>query len=139
MISIFLLKYGFCKKLLRYKWTFDQLNTFLLTFCPDQCWSGKKVRTKVFNWSEVHLYRSNFLQNPYFSYLFSFPRHLQYILTEFKQERYQKSSQKSRDFDAHCEFLCKFLYFLLLISFLFPFYLQYILTEFKLKRRQKSN
>ena len=29
--------------------------------------SGKKVRTKVFNWSEVHFYRSNFLQNPYFS------------------------------------------------------------------------
>ena len=27
----------------------------------------KKVRTKEFNWSEVHLYRSNFLQNPYFS------------------------------------------------------------------------
>jgi hypothetical protein len=24
------------------------------------------VRKKVFNWSEVHLYRSNFLQNPYF-------------------------------------------------------------------------
>ena len=31
----------------------------------DQCWSGKKVRTKVFNWSEVHLYWSNFLQNPF--------------------------------------------------------------------------
>ena len=27
----------------------------------------KKVRTKVFNWSEVHLYQSNFLQNPYFN------------------------------------------------------------------------
>ena len=27
---------------------------------------GQKVRKKVFNWSEVHLYRSN-LQNPYFS------------------------------------------------------------------------
>ena len=25
------------------------------------------MKTKVFNWSEVHLYRSNFLQNPYFS------------------------------------------------------------------------
>ena len=24
---------------------------------------GQKVRKKVFNWSEVHLYRSNFLQN----------------------------------------------------------------------------
>ena len=30
------LKYGFCKKLLWYKWTYDQLNTFVLTFCPDQ-------------------------------------------------------------------------------------------------------
>ena len=34
------LKYGFCKKLLRYKWTSDQLNTFFLTFCPDQCWGS---------------------------------------------------------------------------------------------------
>ena len=33
-------------------------------------WSGKKVRTKVFNWSEVHLYQSNFLQNPYFRHLY---------------------------------------------------------------------
>ena len=32
-----------------------------------EMWSGKKRRTKVFNWSEVHFYRSNFLQNPYFS------------------------------------------------------------------------
>ena len=29
--------------------------------------TSQKVRKKVFNWSEVHLYRSNFLQNPYFS------------------------------------------------------------------------
>ena len=28
--------------------------------------TSQKVRKKVFNWSEVHLYRSNFLQNPYF-------------------------------------------------------------------------
>ena len=34
-------------------------------FFPDRHWSGKKV----FNWSEVHLYRSNFLQNPYFNTL----------------------------------------------------------------------
>ena len=60
------LKYGFCKKLIWYKWTSDQLNTFVLTFFPDQHWSGQKVRKKVFNWSEVHLYRSNFLQNPHF-------------------------------------------------------------------------
>ena len=33
----------------------------------DQCWSGQKVRKKVFNWSEVHFYQTNFLQNPYFS------------------------------------------------------------------------
>ena len=27
--------------------------------------TSQKVRKKVFNWSEVHLYHSNFLQNPY--------------------------------------------------------------------------
>ena len=27
----------------------------------------KREEKKVFNWSEVHLYWSNFLQNPYFS------------------------------------------------------------------------
>ena len=35
-------------------------------FCPHfffQISTGKKVRTKGFNWSEVHLYRSSFLQN----------------------------------------------------------------------------
>jgi len=47
------LKYGFHKKLLRYKWTSDHLNTFFLAFFPDQ------------HWSEVHLYQNNFLQNPY--------------------------------------------------------------------------
>ena len=46
---------------------FDQLIAFFLTFWPDQCWSGQKVRKKVFNWSEVYLYRRVFLQNPYFS------------------------------------------------------------------------
>ena len=30
-------------------------------------WTLFSSRTKVFNWSEVHLYRNNFLQNPYFS------------------------------------------------------------------------
>ena len=29
--------------------------------------TSQKVRKKVFNWSEVHLYRCNFLQNPYFN------------------------------------------------------------------------
>ena len=65
IISILMhwLKYGFCKKLLRYKCTSDQLNTFFLTVCTA---NQSKVWKKVFNWSEVHLYRSNFLQNPYF-------------------------------------------------------------------------
>ena len=56
------LRYGFCKKLLRYKWTSDQLNTFFLTFWLVCCVTSQKVRKKV--------YRSNFLQNPYFSQLF---------------------------------------------------------------------
>ena len=33
--------------------------------CAQQ--TSQTVRKKVFNWSEVQLYRSNFLQNPYFS------------------------------------------------------------------------
>ena len=44
---------------------------FFPCFFPDQCWSvliwKKKRGTKVFNWSEVHFYRSNFLRNPYFN------------------------------------------------------------------------
>ena len=44
------LLYGFCKRLLGYKWTSDQLNTFFLTF-----FSRSVLRKKVFNWSEVHL------------------------------------------------------------------------------------
>ena len=36
------------------------------SFQTDQHWTGKKVRKKGFNWSEVHFYRSNFLQNWYF-------------------------------------------------------------------------
>ena len=38
------LKYGFCKKLLQYKWTSDQLNTFVLTFFPDQHFLKNQVR-----------------------------------------------------------------------------------------------
>ena len=46
------LKYGFCKKSLRKNAT---LTTWTLSsFFPDQHWSGKKVRKKVFNWSELH-------------------------------------------------------------------------------------
>ena len=63
-ILLRLLKYGFCKKLLRYKWTSDQLNTFFLTFWLVTQQTSQKVRKKVFNWSEAHLYQSNFLQNP---------------------------------------------------------------------------
>ena len=63
LLEKIVLNYGFCKKLLRYKWTSDQLNPFVLSFFSR---SGKKVRTKGFNWSEVHSYESNFLQNPYF-------------------------------------------------------------------------
>ena len=40
------LKYGFCKKLLRYKWTSVQLNTFVFIFFPDQCWSGADLEKK---------------------------------------------------------------------------------------------
>ena len=43
---------------------------FWLTFFPDQHWL-EKSEPKVFNWSEVHFYQSNFLQNPYFSSLVS--------------------------------------------------------------------
>ena len=48
----------------------DQITLFSSLFVQR---SWKKVRTKVFNWSEVHLYRSNFLQNPYFNRYRSFP------------------------------------------------------------------
>ena len=50
----------FVKSYFGKKWTSDQLNTFV----PLEK-NGDK--TKVFNWSEFHFYRSNFLQNPYFS------------------------------------------------------------------------
>ena len=42
------LKYGFCKKLLWYKWTSNQLNTFFLTWLVS-CVTSQKVRKKVFN------------------------------------------------------------------------------------------
>ena len=47
----------------------DQLNTFFLSLWLVCCVTSQKVRKKVFNWSEVRLYRSNFLQNPYFNLL----------------------------------------------------------------------
>ena len=50
---------------------FFQISTpfehFCLHFLSRSVLIWKKVRTKVFNWSEVHLYRSNFFQNPYFN------------------------------------------------------------------------
>jgi hypothetical protein len=54
-----ILKYGFCKKL-----TLVQMNLWPVEhfFSADP---AKKWGKKVFNWSEVHLYWSNFLQNPY--------------------------------------------------------------------------
>ena len=66
----YLTKIWICKKLLRYKWTSDQLNTFFLTFWLVCCVTSQKVRKKVFNWSEVHFYQSNILQNPYFNTYF---------------------------------------------------------------------
>ena len=68
ILNLHLLKYGFCKKLLRYKWTSDKLNTFFLTFWLVCYVTSQNVKKKVFNCSEVHLYRSNFLQNPYFTW-----------------------------------------------------------------------
>ena len=74
----------------------------------------KYVRTKGFNWSEVHLYRSNFLQNPYFSSLkaqqsslyyrlqmrqsnvssqrFACPARGQQAKNHFKRQRFQQKS-----------------------------------------------
>ena len=67
LLSTNWLKYGFCKKLSQYKWSSDKLNTFSITFWPVCC--AHKAHTA--NWpkqeeKEVHLYQSNFLQNPYF-------------------------------------------------------------------------
>ena len=53
---------------------FFQISTDLGKNGGQKCSTGqrfadleKKQGKKVFNWSEVHFYRSNFLQNPYFS------------------------------------------------------------------------
>ena len=50
----------------------DFLRSYFRTNEPLTSWTlliWKKVRTKGFNWSEVHLYGSNFLQDPYFSFV----------------------------------------------------------------------
>ena len=39
--------------------------------------TSQKVRKKLFNWSEIHLYHSNFLQNPYFKQIRDRPMCLQ--------------------------------------------------------------
>ena len=71
-----LLKYGFCKKLLLFECNSDQLNIswpFLssllggfgvaLLLHPPK--SDDKNVQEMFNWSEFHSERNNFLQNPY--------------------------------------------------------------------------
>jgi hypothetical protein len=40
-------------------------NVNIMTVFEQQ--TSQKVRKKVFNWSEVHLYQSNLLKNPYFN------------------------------------------------------------------------
>ena len=72
------LMYGFCKKLLLSECNSDQLNiswpflSSLLGGCNSKATanphkSDDKNCQEMFNWSELHSERSNFLQNPYFS------------------------------------------------------------------------
>ena len=64
------------------------MNTFYPTFWLVCCVTSQKVRKKVFNWSEVHLYRSNFLQNPYFNLQGTFGRissHFLYFLFQIRR------------------------------------------------------
>ena len=61
-----LLKYGFCKKLLQYKWTSEQLNTFFLPFWLVCCVTIQNVRKKCstgqrFICAEVTSYKIHFL------------------------------------------------------------------------------
>jgi hypothetical protein len=71
------LKYGFCKKLLLLECNSDQLNiswpflSSLFGGCNSKATlnppkSDEKNGQEMFNWSELHSERSNFLQNPYF-------------------------------------------------------------------------
>ena len=69
-------------------------------------WSGKKRGTKVFNWSEVHFYRSNFLQNPYFS-MFYLCKHalilaILWYISLGKWHRYKHYHETSEIFPPHC-------------------------------------
>ena len=46
-------------------WILKEVTLVQMKFWPVDHWSSQKVKKKVFNWSEVHLYQSNFFQNPY--------------------------------------------------------------------------
>ena len=62
------LKYGFCKKLLTsVQISLWPVEHFFPHFLTGLLCDQSKGEEKVFNWSELHLYRSNFLQNPYLS------------------------------------------------------------------------
>ena len=54
LIEQFLLKYGFCKKLLLYEWNSGQLNIFVITFGWVCCCTHPKVMTNMFNCPEFH-------------------------------------------------------------------------------------
>ena len=66
LIEVILLKYRICKKLLLYKWTSEQLNIFSSKLDWGLC-ANLILMKKVFNYSEVHSWRSNFFKNKYFS------------------------------------------------------------------------
>ena len=73
----FLVKYGFCKKSLLYSWNSDQLPLFFISFITFG-WVCCCTQPKVIKKNEkkgqlvrVSFFRSDFLQNPYFSPLFT--------------------------------------------------------------------
>ena len=64
-----ILKYGFCKKLLRYKWTSDQLNIFFLTFWGQKCSTGQR-----FTCTEVTSYKIHTLECKKIEFLLVYDR-----------------------------------------------------------------
>ena len=59
---------------------------------------GQKVRKKVFNWSEVHLYQSNFLQNPYFNWKYIRPEPYKiHLVLRYMDARIQMHFQNEFD------------------------------------------
>ena len=59
-----------------------------------------KSKEKVFNWSEVHLYRSNFLQHPYFSVAIKSDNVTFYACQINKRDiwlQFKKNEKKSQD------------------------------------------